>query len=246
MESLIEIKNICKSFENLEVLKGISLTISKGEIVAVIGTSGSGKSTLIRCINGLEEIQSGEILIDGCSINKNRKKAREIRKKVGMVFQSFNLFPHYTVLENITKPCIISNNADRKNAEEIAREMLKKVKLEDKTDCYPSTLSGGQKQRVAIARALALEPEIVLFDEPTSALDPELAYEVLDTIRDLANEGLTMVIVTHQIKFISRLADRIVFIDEGQICEAGTPEEILNNTSNERLRKFLMRLDENT
>jgi len=246
MECLIELKNVCKSFEDVEVLKGISLKINPGEIVAIIGSSGSGKSTLIRCINGIEKIQSGEILINGCSMNQSQKSAREMRKKIGMVFQNFNLFPHYTVIENVIKPTMISNKVSYEKAYELGISLLKKVKLHDKIDSYPSNLSGGQKQRVAIARALAMNPEIILFDEPTSALDPELAFEVLDTIRNLASEGLTMVIVTHQIRFISKLADRIIFIDDGIIGEEGTPEEILKNNQNEKLKRFLMRLDEVT
>lgn len=246
MDKLIELKDVYKSYGELNVLNGVSLDIAKGEIIAVIGTSGSGKSTLIRCINGLEKIQSGEILINGISINSTEKSSRQIRKKIGMVFQNFNLFPHYTVLENIAKPCMIVNKTKNEEAYKLAISILKKVKLEDKMDSYPGSLSGGQKQRVAIARAIAMDPEIVLFDEPTSALDPEIAYEVLDTIKDLANEGLTMIIVTHQIKFIRNIADRIIFIDEGCICEQGTPEQLLDNTKNERLKKFLKRLDENS
>lgn len=246
MDKLIELKDVHKSYGELNVLNGVSLDIAKGEIIAVIGTSGSGKSTLIRCINGLEKIQSGEILINGISINSTEKNSRQIRKKIGMVFQNFNLFPHYTVLENIAKPCMIVNKTKKEEAYKLAISILKKVKLEDKMNSYPGSLSGGQKQRVAIARAIAMDPEIVLFDEPTSALDPEIAYEVLDTIKDLANEGLTMIIVTHQIKFIRNIADRIIFIDEGCICEQGTPEQLLDNTKNERLKKFLKRLDENS
>lgn len=246
MEPLIELKEVCKSYDKLEVLKGISLKIYPGEVIAIIGTSGSGKSTLIRCINGLESIHSGQIMIHGCSILESAEQAREIRKKIGMVFQNFNLFSHYTVLENIIKPTIIANNVNKNKAREIGLSLLKKIKLEDKINSYPSSLSGGQKQRVAIARALAMNPEIILFDEPTSSLDPELAYEVLDIIKTLAQDGLSMVIVTHQIKFVSKLAHRIVFIDKGRICEEGSPQEILNNTTNERLKRFLMRLDENT
>jgi ABC-type polar amino acid transport system ATPase subunit len=246
VEPLIELKDVHKSFGGLEVLNGISLTVYPGEIVAVIGSSGSGKSTLIRCINGLESVQSGQILIKGVPVNAGRKQAREMRKKVGMVFQNFNLFPHYTVLENITRPMIIANKADKRAASETALELLKKVKLEDKVASYPASLSGGQKQRVAIARVLAMNPDIILFDEPTSALDPELAYEVLDTIKSLAQDGLTMVIVTHQINFISQVANRMVFLDGGVISQMGTPEEILSNDSNERLKRFLIRLKEST
>ena len=246
MEPLIELKNVIKSYGDLAVLKGVSLKIYSGEIVAVIGPSGSGKSTLIRCINGLESIQSGQVLINSCPIDESKKKAREMRKKVGVVFQNFNLFPHYTVLENIIKPTMIANNVSKSEATQSGLSLLKKVKLEDKIASFPASLSGGQKQRVAIARALAMNPEIILFDEPTSSLDPELAHEVLDTIKALADDGLTMVIVTHQINFISKIANRIVFIDQGEICEEGSPAEILKNTQNERLKKFLTRLNETT
>lgn len=238
---LVEIKDVYKSYGNLPVLRGVSLTISKGEILGIIGPSGSGKSTLIRCINGLEEIQSGEILIKGQPIN-NRRESLEIRKKIGMVFQSFNLFPHYTVLENIANPCRVVNGMSKKKAQEVGEALLEKVRMQNKAHQYPGSLSGGEKQRVAIARALAMEPEIILFDEPTSALDPELAYEVFDTIKLLAEDGMTMVIVTHQIGFIKDLTHRIVFIDEGQICCSGSPDYILNQSENPRLENFLMRI----
>jgi len=244
INNLIELKEIYKSFGNQPVLRGISLTISAGEILGVIGASGSGKSTLIRCINGLEDIQSGEIIVKGQYMT-NRRNSREARKIIGIVFQNFNLFPHFTVLENITNPCRVVKKMNSKNAEIMAKTLLQKVKLEDKIYQYPGTLSGGEKQRVAIARALAMEPEIMLFDEPTSALDPELAFEVFDTIKLLAEDGLAMVIVTHQIGFIKNLAHRIIFIDDGRISCIGTPENILNNNSNARLQDFLIRLREN-
>lgn len=244
INNLIELKEIYKSFGNQPVLRGISLTISAGEILGVIGASGSGKSTLIRCINGLEDIQSGEIIVKGQYMT-NRRNSREARKTIGMVFQNFNLFPHFTVLENITNPCRVVKKMNSKNAEIMAKTLLQKVKLEGKMYQYPGTLSGGEKQRVAIARALAMEPEIILFDEPTSALDPELAFEVFDTIKLLAEDGLAMVIVTHQIGFIKNLAHRIIFIDDGRISCIGTPENILNNNSNARLQDFLIRLREN-
>ena len=241
LNRLVEIKDVYKSYDDLPVLQGVSLTISKGEILGIIGPSGSGKSTLIWCINGLEEIQSGEILIKGQPIN-NRRESLEIRKKIGMVFQSFNLFPHYTVLENIANPCRVVNGMSKKKAQEVGEALLEKVRMQNKAHQYPGSLSGGEKQRVAIARALAMEPEIILFDEPTSALDPELAYEVFDTIKLLAEDGMTMVIVTHQIGFIKDLTHRIVFIDEGQICCSGSPDYILNQSENPRLENFLMRI----
>jgi ABC-type polar amino acid transport system ATPase subunit len=241
---LIEIKDIHKSFGTQPVLQGVSLTISAGEILGVIGASGSGKSTLIRCINGLEDIKRGEILIKGQRMDKNRQSA-QMRKKIGMVFQSFNLFPHYTVLENITGPCRVVRGMDKKSAEELSISLLQKVKLQDKIRQYPGNLSGGEKQRVAIARALAMEPEIILFDEPTSALDPELAYEVFDIIKLLAEDGLAMMIITHQIGFIKNLAHRIIFIDDGKIACTGTPDYILNECDNPRLQDFLMRLRKN-
>ncbi|NLW45383.1 MAG: amino acid ABC transporter ATP-binding protein [Syntrophomonadaceae bacterium] len=241
MTRLVEIKDVYKSYGNLPVLRGVSLTIPKGEILGIIGPSGSGKSTLIRCINGLEEIQSGEILIKGQPIS-NRRESLEIRKKIGMVFQSFNLFPHYTVLENITNPCRVVNGMSKKRAQEVGESLLEKVRMQNKAHQYPGSLSGGEKQRVAIARALAMEPEIILFDEPTSALDPELAYEVFDTIKLLAEDGMTMVIVTHQIGFIKDLTHRIVFIDEGRICCSGSPDYILNQSEDPRLENFLMRI----
>ncbi|MGI6435877.1 MAG: amino acid ABC transporter ATP-binding protein [Syntrophomonadaceae bacterium] len=241
---MIEIKDIHKSFGTQPVLQGVSLTISAGEILGVIGASGSGKSTLIRCINGLEDIKRGEILIKGQRMDKNQHSA-QMRKKIGMVFQSFNLFPHYTVLENITGPCRVVRGMDKKSAEELSISLLQKVKLQDKIRQYPGNLSGGEKQRVAIARALAMEPEIILFDEPTSALDPELAYEVFDIIKLLAEDGLAMMIITHQIGFIKNLAHRIIFIDDGKIACTGTPDYILNECDNPRLQDFLMRLRKN-
>jgi len=242
MGTIIELRNVHKNFGELKVLNGASLTIDEGEIVAIIGPSGSGKSTLIRCINGLENIQSGEILVRNCLINTQTLESNKIRRKIGMVFQNFNLFPHYTALENIVLPCITVNKMNENNAMELGMSLLHKVRLEDKMNSYPASLSGGQKQRIAIARALAMEPDIMLFDEPTSALDPELAYEVLDTMAGLVHNGLTMVIVTHQINFVKTIAHRLFFLDEGEICVQGKPDEILNNPENDRLNKFLMRL----
>jgi len=244
LNRLIEIKDIYKSFGDLSVLQGVSLNVSAGEILGIIGTSGSGKSTLIRCINGLEEIQRGEILIKGQRMN-NSKEAANVRKKIGMVFQNFNLFPHYTVLENIAGPCRVVRGMSKKSAEELGESLLEKVRLKDKMAQYPGNLSGGEKQRVAIARVLAMDPEIILFDEPTSALDPALAYEVFDIIKLLAEDGMAMMIVTHQIGFIKNLADRILFIDNGKIACSGSPDYILNECNNPHLQDFLMRLREN-
>lgn len=244
INNIIEINNIYKSFGDLEVLKGVSLSIKKGEIVSIIGSSGSGKSTLLRCINQLEKIDCGEIWVKKCLMDKKGKEQNEIRKKTGMVFQQFNLFPHYNVLDNIAKPLTIVNKMDRKKAEEVALNILKKVKLEDKKNNYPLQLSGGQKQRVAIAREIARGSEIILFDEPTSALDPELSCEVLNTIKSLATEGLTMIIVTHHISFAKEISDRIIFIDEGKICEEGTPEQVILNPNNERTKQFLNKINQ--
>ncbi|MTI71533.1 MAG: amino acid ABC transporter ATP-binding protein [Firmicutes bacterium] len=233
---MIKINNVYKKFGELEVLENVTIDIKKGEIVSVIGPSGSGKSTLLRCINKLEDINLGNICVDGKKIDKS------ISKKVGMVFQGFNLFPHKTVLENVIEAPIIVKKLKRKKAIAIADKLLKKVGLTDKKDVYPSKLSGGQKQRVAIARALAMEPEVLLFDEPTSALDPELIGEVLNVIKELANEDITMVIVTHQMQFAKEISDRIVFMDEGKIIEKGDPKKLFNNPNEKRLRRFLKRV----
>ncbi|MTI67529.1 MAG: amino acid ABC transporter ATP-binding protein [Firmicutes bacterium] len=233
---MIKINNVYKKFGELEVLENVTIDIKKGEIVSIIGPSGSGKSTLLRCINKLEDINLGDIYVDGKKIDKN------ISKKVGMVFQGFNLFPHKTVLENVIEAPIIVKKLKRKKAIAIADKLLKKVGLTDKKDVYPSKLSGGQKQRVAIARALAMEPEVLLFDEPTSALDPELIGEVLNVIKELANEDITMVIVTHQMQFAKEISDRIVFMDEGKIIEKGDPKQLFNNPNEKRLRRFLKRV----
>lgn len=236
---VLEMNNIHKSFEQLEVLKGASMTVNRGEIVSIIGPSGSGKSTLLRCINQLEKINSGTIYVNGCPMHENSKAQNDMRKKIGMVFQNFNLFPHYNVLDNIVNPLKIVKKINKNEAENIAKKILKKVKLHDKFNSYPSQLSGGQKQRVGIARSIAMGSEIILFDEPTSALDPEIATEVLNTIKELADEGFTMIIVTHQINFAKEISDRIIFIDEGKICEEGKPEDIINTPKNERTKRFL-------
>ncbi len=235
--SMIEIKNLHKYFGDLEVLRGIDLTVDESEVVCLIGSSGSGKSTLLRCINFLEEKNEGEIYIDGQLVTA--KDINQIRQKVGMVFQRFNLFPHMTVLQNVMEGPITVKKMDQKKARELAMALLEKVNLLDKADEYPAMLSGGQQQRVAIARSLAMEPKVILFDEPTSALDPELVGEVLGVMNDLAKEGRTMIIVTHEMGFAKEVADRVIFIHEGQIAEEGTPEDIFDRPENERLQNFL-------
>lgn len=252
METKIELKNIHKSFGKLHVLKGINLKIREGEVVVLIGPSGSGKSTLIRCINLLEIPEKGEILIDGQRVGTiwNEKKKQnipdkesnivEIRRKVGMVFQQFNLFPHKTVLQNIMEGLVVVKRLKTENAKEIAKNLLEKVGLIDKSAAYPSEISGGQQQRVAIARALAMQPEIMLFDEPTSSLDPELIGGVLEVMKQLVNEhNMTMIIVTHEIGFAKDAANRILMMDNGAIIEEGSPDKIINNPANERTKKFL-------
>ena len=239
---MIKIEELYKSFGNLEVLKGINTHIAKGEVVAVIGPSGSGKSTFLRCINRLEEPTSGDIYIADDNIMSRDVDTNLMRQKVGMVFQHFNLFPHKSVLENLTLGPIRLKKMSKAKAEELAVKLLKKVGLEDKKDAYPKKLSGGQKQRVAIARALAMEPEIMLFDEPTSALDPEMVGEVLQVMKDLAHEGMTMVVVTHEMGFAREVADRVMFVDEGRVKEQGTPEEFFANPKYERLKEFLSKV----
>ena len=236
---MIEVVNLHKSFGDLKVLKGVNTKIEKQEVVFVIGASGSGKSTFLRCLNLLEEPDDGEIYIDGVSLLEHKKDINRLRQKVGMVFQQFNLFPHMTVMENITLAPIKLKGMSKSEAEEKAMELLHKVGLPDKNDQYPNHLSGGQKQRVAIARALAMDPEIMLFDEPTSALDPEMVGEVLNVMKQLANEGMTMVVVTHEMGFAREVGDRIMFMDEGIIFEEGPPEQIFKNPQKERTREFL-------
>ncbi|OPX47409.1 amino acid ABC transporter ATP-binding protein [Clostridium thermobutyricum] len=239
---MICVKELKKSFGNHEVLKGISANIKKGEVVVVIGPSGSGKSTFLRCLNLLEVPTSGEIIFEGNNITDKKTDINKIREKMGMVFQQFNLFPHKTVLDNLT---IAQINVKKKSVEDSkkkALELLEKVGLVDKADAYPNSLSGGQKQRIAIARALAMEPDVMLFDEPTSALDPEMVGEVLSVMKSLANEGMTMVIVTHEMGFAKEVGDRILFIDDGVIMEEGTPEEIFENPKNERMKAFLSKV----
>ncbi len=240
-EAMIKITDLRKSYGNLDVLKGIDLTIAEREVVVIIGPSGSGKSTLLRCINYLEEPTGGSIVIDGIPLT-GEANINEIRKEVGMVFQRFNLFPHMTVLENLVLAPMKVRGISRSEAEQTAQELLIKVGLDDKANAYPDQLSGGQQQRVAIARALAMEPDIMLFDEPTSALDPEMVCEVLDVMKELAAEGMTMVVVTHEMGFAHDVADRVFFIDQGVIMEQGTPEEVMDHPTNERTQSFLSKV----
>ena len=236
---MIDVKNLTKSFGNLEVLKGVSQHISKGERVVLIGPSGSGKSTFLRCLNLLETPTSGEIIFDGQSITDEKCDINKIRQKMGMVFQHFNLFPNMTILKNITLAPVRTGLMKKEEAEKKARELLKRVGLEDKADSYPAQLSGGQKQRIAIVRALCMQPEVMLFDEPTSALDPEMVGEVLDVMKELAKSGMTMVCVTHEMGFAREVADRVLFMDEGIIVEEGTPEEIFGSPKEKRTQDFL-------
>ena len=236
---MIKIKKLNKTFGDLHVLKDIDMTVYESDVVCLIGASGSGKSTLLRCLNFLERKDDGQIVIEGKEVNPRTDNLNKIREKVGMVFQNFNLFPHKTVLENIIEAPVHVKGMDKTAAISKAKQLLSKVGLEDKADVYPSKLSGGQKQRVAIARALAMEPDIMLFDEPTSALDPELVGEVLMTMKDLAEEGMTMVVVTHEMGFAKEVADRIVYMHDGRIVEHGTPDEFFNNPKQERTREFL-------
>lgn len=238
---MIEIKGLKKSFGTHEVLKGIDLTIKDKEVVVIIGPSGSGKSTILRCINYLEQPTAGEIIVDGISMN-DAKSINDIRKEVGMVFQRFNLFPHMTVLQNIMLSPMKTHHVSKKEAQETAINLLRKVGLEDKKDAYPETLSGGQQQRVAIARALAMKPKFMLFDEPTSALDPEMVREVLDVIKDLARDGMAMAIVTHEMGFAREVADRVLFVDGGYILEEGKPDDLFFHPKEERTKEFLSKI----
>ena len=239
---MIKVKNLHKKFDELEVLKGIDEHIRPGEVVVVIGPSGSGKSTFLRCLNQLETATEGEIYVDDELITDPKCDVNKVRQKMGMVFQQFNLFPHLTILENITLAPVMLKKMTKDQAKEKAMELLKRVGLEEKAEAYPVQLSGGQKQRVAIARALAMNPEIMLFDEPTSALDPEMVGEVLDVMKDLAESGMTMVIVTHEMGFAREVASRVIFMDQGIIMENGTPEEGFTNPKNERTKLFLSKV----
>jgi ABC-type polar amino acid transport system ATPase subunit len=232
-------ENIHKSFGDLEVLKGVDLHVNPQEVVVLVGVSGSGKSTLLRCFNFLEMINDGKIIIDGKTIDPKKDNLTKIRAEVGMVFQHFNLFPHKTVLENIMEAPITVKKMKKEDARKLGLELLEKVGLRDKADVYPSKLSGGQKQRVAIARSLAMQPKVMLFDEPTSALDPELVGEVLQVMKQLAEEGMTMVVVTHEMKFAKEVADRIVMLDKGVVIESADPKTFFENPKHERTRQFI-------
>jgi polar amino acid transport system ATP-binding protein len=238
-EALLEINSLYKSYGDLGVLKGISMEIRKGEVIVLIGPSGCGKSTLLRCLNGLEPIQSGEISLKGQTITKEKTRWSQVRQKIGMVFQSYDLFPHLTVLENVILGPMKAQGRTKQEASAAAEKLLERVGLLEKINSYPRQLSGGQKQRVAIVRALIMEPEVMLFDEVTAALDPEMVREVLDVVLELAKGGMTMVIVTHEMEFARAIADRVVFIDSGEIIETGTPEEFFTQPKTERARKFL-------
>ena len=236
---MIKVKNLKKQFGNNVVLKDISVAIEKGEVVSVIGPSGSGKSTFLRCINGLEEFDGGHIFVDNEDMADKNLNIDKLREKIGMVFQSFNLFPHLTVLENIILAPVTLKKMSKEEAKVKAKELLKKVGLEEKADFYPSSLSGGQKQRVAIARALAMNPEAILFDEPTSALDPEMVGEVLQVMKSLAKDGMTMVVVTHEMGFAREVCDRVIFMADGEIVEQGSPNDVFLNPQHERTQNFL-------
>ena len=239
---MIKVTNLKKEFGKLQVLKGIDENIEKGEVVVVIGPSGSGKSTFLRCLNLLEQPTSGEIIFDGVSITEKINDINKQREKMGMVFQQFNLFPHLTVMENITIAPIKVKGMSKDEAEKKAIDLLKRVGLEDKANTYPNKLSGGQKQRIAIVRALAMSPEVMLFDEPTSALDPEMVGEVLEVMKSLAKEGMTMIVVTHEMGFAKEVGSRVLFMDEGVIVEQGKPQELFNNPKHPRTQDFLRKI----
>lgn len=239
MSLIIDVKGLQKSFGDNEVLKGIDLELEKGEVVCVIGPSGSGKSTFLRCLNRLEVINGGQVLVAGDDISDENIDINTARENIGMVFQDFNLFPHYTVEENITIAPIEVHGQSKEEAKENAYNLLKRVGLEDKLHAYPDSLSGGQKQRVAMARALAMDPNVMLFDEPTSALDVEMVGEVLEVMKDLADSGMSMVVVTHEMGFAREVADRVIFMDDGYIVEQGTPEELFTNPKEPRTQDFL-------
>ena len=238
---MIQLQDVHKSFGKNEVLKSIDLHVTPGEVVVIIGPSGSGKSTVLRCMNYLEVPTSGKVVVDGLDL-ANKDNLSKVRTELGMVFQRFNLFPHMSVLKNLTLAQEKVRKTDKKEAKKIALQLLERVGLADKAEAYPDNLSGGQQQRVAIARALAMKPKALLFDEPTSALDPEMVHEVLDVMKALAKEGMTMVVVTHEMGFAREVASRVVFVDDGQIQEEGTPEEVFDHPKNERLKSFLSKI----
>ncbi len=239
---MISVNNLQKNFEGVEVLKGMDVTINKGDVVCVIGPSGSGKSTFLRCLNLLEKPTGGNIIFDGIDLTDKKVDINLHRQKMGMVFQQFNLFPHMSVIENLTCAPVMLKKMSKEDATKKALELLARVGLEDRADSYPNQLSGGQKQRVAIVRALCMEPEVMLFDEPTSALDPEMVGEVLDVMKELAKEGMTMVVVTHEMGFAREVSNRVLFLDDGYIAEEGTPQQIFNEPKCERLQSFLAKV----
>jgi len=240
--SIIQVKDVKKWFGDFQALKGISMDVAEGEVLVIAGPSGSGKSTFIRCINRLEQHQEGQIVVDGIELTNDLKNIEAIRSEVGMVFQSFNLFPHLTVMQNITLAQIWVRKKNRSEAEEKAMELLERVGIPEQAQKFPGQLSGGQQQRVAIARALAMEPKIMLFDEPTSALDPEMIKEVLDVMKELAKSGMTMIVVTHEMGFAKEVADRVMLFDEGMLVEENTPEEFFNNPKSDRTKLFLSQI----
>jgi polar amino acid transport system ATP-binding protein len=239
---IIQAKEVVKKFGHLRAVDSVTSTVEKGEVVVILGPSGSGKSTFLRCLNGLEKIDSGEIIIDGIKLDHDKSAIHQVRQKIGIVFQQFNLFPHLCVLDNLTLAQSVVLGRNKKEAEAIAQDYLGKVGLKDKSRNFPAQLSGGQQQRVAIARALCLNPQIMLFDEPTSALDPEMIGEVLEVMKNLAKEGMTMLVVTHELGFASEVADRVIFMDQGKIVEEGKAAEILRNPREERTKLFLSKV----
>ena len=239
---MISVENLRKSFKDIEVLKGISLEIRKGDVICIIGPSGSGKSTFLRCLNMLEKPTGGRIVFDGSNLTDRKTDLNLHRQKMGMVFQQFNLFPHMTVLENLTKTPVMLKKMTKEEADRKAEQLLERVGLADRMEAYPRQLSGGQKQRVAIVRALMMEPEVMLFDEPTSALDPEMVGEVLDVMKELARGGMTMVVVTHEMGFAREVSNRVIFLDDGNVLEEGAPEEIFGSPKSERLKSFLAKV----
>ena len=241
-EKIIEVKNLKKSFDNVEVLRGIDIDINKGDVLCVIGASGSGKSTFLRCLNRLEEPSGGSIVFNGEDLMDKKVNLNLHRQKMGMVFQQFNLFPHLSVLKNLTLAPVLLKLKTEEEAETLAKNLLERVGLADRANDYPNQLSGGQKQRVAIVRALCMDPEVMLFDEPTSALDPEMVGEVLDVMKELAAVGMTMVVVTHEMGFAREVANRVIFLDEGKIAEEGAPKEVFDNPKCERLKTFLSKV----